>query len=196
MEIIASLNPIQLMFLPEEEKQLTEYLKDGSKTICTNCYWTWKTGSSDCFKNGKKDYFNANMALAGRDWLSGFLIYSDVFIQKAEATSATRASGFNRSGLLNLIGVVYNKKKPTPDRIYNCYKTISVSKSKCKINIQKSKKQVGALSSAENYRLPKKYLLTEHVYASTFHLPKKKIESKITKSHYPGTGLFAVIQNK
>lgn len=64
--------------------------------------------------------------------------HQNLSIRKPEATSAARATGFNKVAVnkfYQLLGDIYDKYELTPDKIYNCDETgiPVVSKTKSKI---------------------------------------------------------------
>ncbi|XP_030760300.1 uncharacterized protein LOC115885497 [Sitophilus oryzae] len=97
--------------------------------------------------------------MAGADWLKGFLKrHPDITYRKPEATSATRAMGFNRvavGNFFNLLEAAIDEYKITPQCTYNVDETgvSTVSKSHSKILALTGKRQVGTLTSAKRGKL-------------------------------------------
>jgi hypothetical protein len=92
--------------------------------------------------------------MAGKDWFSNFIKRNSALsIRTPEATSASRATSFNRYNVnqfFEKLGNVLTKHKVTPSRIWNLDETgvQTVLKPK-KIVAAKGTKQVGAVVSAE-----------------------------------------------
>ncbi|XP_018370138.1 PREDICTED: uncharacterized protein LOC108765788 [Trachymyrmex cornetzi] len=92
---------------------------------------------------------------AGLDWAYGFMKRNpSLSLRIPEATSATRAMGFNKVVVANffkLLEETITNNEITPDRIYNCDKTgFTVNpKTQSKIIAKKGRRQVGAITSAE-----------------------------------------------
>jgi len=106
-------------------------------------------------KNNLKHPFQKDNLKAGKDWLYGFMKrHTDLSLRQPEATSAARASGFNKvavSKFYALLTDVVDKYKLTASQIFNVDETgIScVPKSQSKIIACRGRRQVGTLTSAE-----------------------------------------------
>ena len=105
--------------------------------------------------NTKQHPFNNTAKLAGESFVHGFLRrHTSISLRSPEATSAARASGFNRvvvNNFFNLLESLYDKYKFPPSRIYNNDETgiMTVPNKTSKVLSMKGKKQVGTLASAE-----------------------------------------------
>ncbi|CAK9832694.1 hypothetical protein ANTRET_LOCUS9486, partial [Anthophora retusa] len=197
MKLVTPLGPIQPIFTLEEEEELVRYLKSmEARLFGLNSTELRQLAYQMAVRNRKKNNFNKNSGMAGRDWLNGFLKrHKDLSIRKPEATSAARASGFNKvavQAFFKLIGEVYDKHHLTPDRIFNSDETeiSTVSKNKGKIIAQRGRKQVGSLSSAEHG----KTITIEICVNATgtympllFIFPRKRMKSEFLNGSPPGS---------
>lgn len=105
-------------------------------------------------KNGVEHRFNKDKQMAGWDWVNGFVKRNpDICLRKPEATSAARATGFNKPVVKNFFSVYESILKThniLPNKIYNVDESsLSNVQKPLKIFAQTGKKQVGALTSAE-----------------------------------------------
>ena len=97
--------------------------------------------------------FNRDKSMAGKKWYYNFLKrHPDLSLRQPEATSISRASGFNKAAIdhyFNLLEELIDKHQLTADRIFNVDESgISTVQKRCqKVLGQKGKKQIGSLSS-------------------------------------------------
>ena len=149
------LGRFQVTFNPDVEKKLVEYLKDmqlrffglSRKALCSIAY-------DYAIANNIKAPFNKQKKAAGNDWLELFLKRNpELSLRQAEATSLSRAVGFNRpqvSRFFDLLKESLNFDKFTPDKIFNIDETgMSTVQKMSRVIAQKGIKQVGKISSAE-----------------------------------------------
>lgn len=98
--------------------------------------------------------FNTEKRMAGQTWVQGFLRrHPDVSVRMPEATSLSRAAGFNRvqvGRFFDKLKGIFTENQMTPDRIFNVDETGITSVQKpCKVLSKKGLKQVGKVTSAE-----------------------------------------------
>lgn len=147
----------RLVFTPEQEKLITNYilkcssiyfglLPEEVRKLAYECAVKYSLGNIPLswHKNRK----------SGADWFTGFLKRNPVLsIRTPEATSAGRASAFNRHNVnqfFTKLGDIMLKHKLTPSRIWNLDETgVTTVLKPRKIVAQKGTKQVGAIVSAE-----------------------------------------------
>ena len=106
-------------------------------------------------ENGLDHPFNREKRSAGKGWYYRFLKrFPDISLRQPEATSLSRASGFNRdvvSRYFDLLEDIIRKHNLTANRIFNVDESgITTVQKKCqKVLGQRGKKQLGTVSSAE-----------------------------------------------
>lgn len=147
----------RLVFTLEQEKELANYILK-----CSSIYFGLLPGevrklAYECAVKFSLENIPPSWHKnreTGADWFTGFMKRNPVLsIRTPEATSAGRASAFNRhnvSEFFSKLGEILLKHKLTPSRIWNLDETgvTTVLKPK-KIVAQKGTKQVGAIVSAE-----------------------------------------------
>lgn len=148
------------VFTKEQEEELAMYAKNMESRLFGLTTKDLRSLAYDLAeKNNIKHNFDQSTKMAGRYWLENFLKRNPCLsLRKPEATSAARASGFNRVAVgqfFSLLVEVIDKYKLTPDKIFNVDETgiTTVPKSLPKIIGSKGKKQVGLLTSAERGQL-------------------------------------------
>ena len=105
-------------------------------------------------KLGIDHRFNTEAKMAGPDWLSGFLrMHSELSIRKPEATSISRAVGFNQ-GQVGIFFKVYKEmlesQKYASTRVWNMDETgITNVQKPTKIIASKGAREVGKMTSGE-----------------------------------------------
>lgn len=151
-----SLGRFKSVFTREEEAELAEYCKNMEARLFGLTTSELRSMAYQLAeRNVKAHDFNAELAMAGRDWLSGFMKRNPTLSLRApEPTSAARAMGFNKvvvGKFYELLGALMDQFKFTPDRIWNVDETgiATVPKSQSKVIALKGRRQVGILSSAE-----------------------------------------------
>ena len=106
-------------------------------------------------ENGLDHPFNREKRIAGKGWYYNFLKrFPDISLRQPEATSLSRATGFNRDAVsryFDLLEDVIRKHNLTANRIFNVDESgITTVQKKCqKILGQRGKKQLESVSSAE-----------------------------------------------
>ncbi|CAH1992915.1 unnamed protein product [Acanthoscelides obtectus] len=106
-------------------------------------------------RNGCEHPFNKDTEMAGEDWAHSFMrCHSELSLRKPEATSGSRAMGFNRVAVaqfFTLLNKVIIEKKITCERIYNCDETgiTVIPKQHSRVIANRGQHQVGVLTSAE-----------------------------------------------
>lgn len=107
---------------------------------------------------GMKHRFNTSDKMAGVDWLRGFLSRNpELSIRSPQATSITRAVGFNRpkvNQFFELFKDLLSKGIFDESKIWNMDETgLSTVQKPCKILATKGKRQVSRMTSAERGQL-------------------------------------------
>lgn len=147
----------RLIFTTEQEKELVRYILK-----CSSIYFGLLPGevrklAYECAVKFSMENIPATWhknRQAGVDWFAGFIKRNPILsIRTPEATSAERASAFNKHNVNDFftkLGDILLKYKLAPSRIWNLDETgvTTVLKPK-KIVAQKGIKQVGAIVSAE-----------------------------------------------
>ncbi|KAJ8975956.1 hypothetical protein NQ317_011924 [Molorchus minor] len=148
------------IFTKQQEEELATYVKDMESRFFGLTTKDLRSLAYDLAeKNKLKHIFDKGTKMAGRYWLESFLRRNpDLSVRKPEATSAARASGFNKVAVrkfFSLLLEIIDTYKLTPDKIFNVDETgmTTVPKSLPKIIGRKGKKQVGLLTSAERGQL-------------------------------------------
>ncbi|XP_026324406.1 uncharacterized protein LOC113233496, partial [Hyposmocoma kahamanoa] len=148
---------VRLVFSPEQEKEMVEYLlkcssiffgllPDEVKKLAYECATRFNVPDIPSSWHKNKS--------AGRDWLTGFLKRNlELSIRTPESTSASRATSFNRYNVnefFTKLCKVLDTYKFLPSRIYNLDETgVTTVLKPRKILAKKGAKQVGALVSSE-----------------------------------------------
>lgn len=142
--------------LPEElENQLAKYIIDMEARFYG---LTEKSLKELAFKLAKANNiatrFNQEKEMAGKEWLSGFLKrYPEISLRLPEATSLTRATGFNRiqvNRFFELLEKTIEENNITANNIYNVDESgLTVVQKMPKILAKKGKRQVGSIKSQE-----------------------------------------------
>lgn len=146
----------QCVFTEQQELELVTYVKNMEKRLFGLSMQDLRTLAYQLAERNKIVHnFNKNYAMAGQDWINGFLKrHPDISVRKPEATSGARAMGFNKVAVTQfqtLLKECIDKYKFTSEKIFNCDETgISVNpKGHSKVLATKGKRQVGALTSCE-----------------------------------------------
>lgn len=105
-------------------------------------------------KNNLSHPFNPSEGLAGPDWMYSFMKrHLKLTLREPEATSLSRATGFNRvqvSRFYDLLGTEMEKYGFSPDKVYNVDETgITCVHKPVKIIAQTGQKQIGKIVSGE-----------------------------------------------
>lgn len=120
-----SLGRFRPIFTEVQEKQLAELILDmesclfglGTRELRHLAY-------QFAVKNDIPHNFNTTTALAGRDWIYGFLKWNKKSsLRLPEKTSAARAAAFNKPNVykfFTLLGELLDKYNFSPSRIFNC----------------------------------------------------------------------------
>lgn len=151
-----SLGRFKTIFTNEQEKDLVSYVLDMERRLFGLSFTEFRSVVYQfAIKNNRKNNFNKNVALAGRDWVYNFLKrHPQISLRRPENTSAARAAGFNKPSVnifFNLLGELMDRHMFRPSRIFNCDETgiTTVPNKPGKILSLKEKKQVGILTSGE-----------------------------------------------
>jgi len=102
--------------------------------------------------------FNKSSKMAGVDWLHGFMSrHTELSIHSPQATSVSRAVGFNRPKVNQFFELYKNLVKEgniDASKIWNMDETgVSTVQKPCKVLASKGKRQVSKITSAERGRL-------------------------------------------
>jgi len=133
---------------------------------------------------------------AGKDWFYSFMSrHPELAVRTPENTSAARASAFNKvtvSKFFDLLESEMDKRKFTPDRIYNVDETgvTTVPNKPSKILSIKGKKQVGTIASAERGQLVTVELCMSaagHYVPPLFVFPRKRMKAELLDHSPPGS---------
>ncbi|XP_046969743.1 uncharacterized protein LOC124537073 [Vanessa cardui] len=104
-------------------------------------------------QNKIKHNFNDTLALAGKDWLTGFIKRNHLSIRKAQGVSLNRATTFNKEEVgmfFKLLAELMEKYKFLPRSIWNVDETgISAVQDPGKIVAEKGQQRVGSITSGE-----------------------------------------------
>lgn len=176
--VIASkkgLGRFKTIFTAEQENLMCQHIKDLEAQLFGLTYRDFRhLAFQMAEKNGIDHNFSKQTALAGMDWLYGFLRrHPELSLRVAENTSVARAMGFNKvsvSKFFSLLIELQDKYKFGPTKIFNVDETgiTTVPKKKSKVLSLKGKKQVGLISSAERGQLSTAVLC---VSASGIYVP-------------------------
>lgn len=138
------------VFSKEQEFELASYAKDMESRFFGLTTKDMRILAYDLAeKNDISHNFDTSKKMAGRIWLENFLKRNpDLSLRKPEATSAARASGFNKVSVdkfFDLLEQAIETHQLPPDRIFNVDETgmTTVPKTMPKIIGAKGKKQVG-----------------------------------------------------
>lgn len=148
---------ITTVFSKEQEQELVDHiLMLESRLFGLTLTDVRKLAYELATKNNLQHPFNAELKIAGKDWLAGFRArHKDkLSLRGPENTSISRAIGFNKEAVekfFDLLEGLYNKYNFSPSDIYNVDETgiTTVPNKPSKVLALRGKKQVGALTSAE-----------------------------------------------
>ena len=103
--------------------------------------------------NQVKTRFNHDQKRDGKKWLRGFFKrHPEILLRLPEATSLTRASGFNRNQIdafFNLLTKTVEENNISADTIYMDESGISVVQKMTEVLAKKGKRQIGSITSME-----------------------------------------------
>ena len=146
-------------------------------------------------RNNITTRFNDDKQAAGKEWLHGFLQRNPaIALRIPEATSLARAAGFNRqrvTGFYTLLQKIVADEKLPASRIYNMDETgfTAVQKPQ-KVFAQKSKHQVGAITSSErgrNVTFVCCVSATGHYVPPMVIYPRKRLKLELTEGAPAGS---------
>ncbi|KAJ8956441.1 hypothetical protein NQ318_010755 [Aromia moschata] len=112
------------VFSVEQENEIMEYILEMEKRFFGITYKDLRQLAFDFAQaNNIPNNFNKDSKMASKKWIYGFLHrHKNISLRKPEATSYARATGFNRNAVqsfFNNLGIIYEKYKLSPDRIWN-----------------------------------------------------------------------------
>lgn len=142
-------------FSPEMERELVNFLKDMEVRFYGITTKELRRLAYEFAERNKLNHrFNRQEKLAGWDWLYCFRErHPDISLRQPEATSAARASGFNRvqvQKFFKILSDTVKKYNIPPERMFNMDESaLSTVQRPSKVFATKGRKQVGALTSAE-----------------------------------------------
>jgi transposase len=153
-----------------------------------------------CEKNGIANKFNTKTQKAGKKWFRSFMKrHKNLSVRKPEPTSIQRAQGFNQAKVDRFYDVLQgvlladdgNVRKIPPENIFNVDESgFTVCQSPQKILVQKGKRSVGILTSAEKGKIVSVIccILAAGFYVPpAFIFPRVRLNPALTAKLPPGS---------
>ena len=140
------------------ETQLVEHILQMQKRFFGLSPKELKKLAFDLAEQNKLNHpFSLQLRMAGKDWLRAFIArHPEISSRKPEATSLTRAVGFNRAQVkifYDILKAELESHTYTPDRIWNADESgLTAVHKPGKILAAKGQKQVGKMTSGERGR--------------------------------------------
>ncbi|KAJ8952593.1 hypothetical protein NQ318_004140 [Aromia moschata] len=188
------------VFSVEQENEIMEYILEMEKRFFGITYKDLRQLAFDFAQaNNIPNNFNKDSKMASKKWIYGFLHrHKNISLRKPEATSYARATGFNRNAVqsfFNNLGIIYEKYKLSPDRIWNVDESgVTTVQKLQKILAQRGKKQVGGLTSAErgvNVTIVASMSASGNFLAPAFIFPRKRIKPELMDNAPNGSPAFS-----
>lgn len=188
--------PIKPVFTNEQEENLVSHIIDMQNRFYGLSGTEMRRIAYELAEQlNLKHTFNNDKKMAGKDWLSLFLIrHSEISIRKPEATSFSRITGFNRtevSKFFDLLKSLIDTLNLPPKQIYNYDETgVSTVQKPRRIIAKKGQKQVGRIVSAErgsNITIACAFSASGLYVPPFFLFPRQRMQPHFMKGCSPGS---------